>query len=902
MAAADQPVCPRHGRPAVASRVRLNPDGTQEVEYLCEIDLAEEQMSSRFGGRGSSLFDDFFSDFFGDGQSSGGAGARRPAAAQRQVERVDVTQFFSDATRELLQRAAQTAVEWGSLDLDSEHLLHAALQDDVVRHVLRQIDADAEAIAAEIEEGADKAQRTDVSPSLAPDAKAALLAAYEESRELGSSYVGPEHVLLALARDDESEAGQLLQRFGVSHTKLRGAVIRGVEAGGGTRETSKTPTLDQYGRDLTQMAREGKLDPVIGRADEIEQTIEILSRRTKNNPALIGDPGVGKTAIVEGIAQRIVNDEVPETLTDRRVVQLDLAGMVAGSKYRGEFEERLKKVIDEIVENEGNIILFVDELHTLVGAGAAEGAMDAGNMLKPALARGEMHVIGATTLDEYRKDVEGDPALERRFQPVFVREPTVDETIEILHGLKDRYEAFHRVRISNEAIVAAAELSDRYIRDRFLPDKAIDLIDQASARVRLRNRTKDDDTRNLEEDLRRLARERDQATTAEDYDRAGQLTDQMESRRGELDDRQKRRQRAPEVTADDIAVVVSRATGIPISQLTTEERQRLLDLEQQLHGRIVGQEEAVKAVAEAVRRSRAGLGDPRKPIGSFLFLGPTGVGKTELARTLADALFGSEDLMVRFDMSEFQERHTVSRLVGAPPGYVGYEEAGQLTEQVRRRPYSVLLFDEIEKAHPDVFNILLQILDDGRLTDAQGRTVDFKNTVVIMTSNLGADRIQQQARTNEPFEQLKNDLMQILRQSFRPEFINRIDEIIVFRALTEEQLVDITHLLLDRLERRLRAQHIELEFTQEAVRLLAREGYDPEFGARPLARTIQRLVENELSRMVLSGEVEPGDKVQVEADGGELKFDVERGAASQEVTAWSKESEAAQTPEPATAR
>jgi ATP-dependent Clp protease ATP-binding subunit ClpC len=900
MAAADQPVCPRHGRPAVASRVRLRPDGTQEVEYLCELDLADEQMSSRFGGPRSSLFDDFFSDFFGDGPSSPG-GTRRPVP-QRQVERVDVTQFFSDATRELLQRAAQTAVEWGSLDLDSEHLLYAALQDDVVRHVLRQIDADAEAIAAEIEEGADKAQRTDVSPSLSPDAKAALLAAYEESRELGSSYVGPEHVLLALARDDESEAGELLQRFGVSHTKLRGAVIRGVEAGGGTRETSKTPTLDQYGRDLTEMAREGKLDPVIGRADEIEQTIEILSRRTKNNPALIGDPGVGKTAIVEGIAQRIVNDEVPETLTDRRVVQLDLAGMVAGSKYRGEFEERLKKVIDEIVENEGNIILFVDELHTLVGAGAAEGAMDAGNMLKPALARGEMHVIGATTLDEYRKDVEGDPALERRFQPVFVREPTVDETIEILHGLKDRYEAFHRVRISNEAIVAAAELSDRYIRDRFLPDKAIDLIDQASARVRLRNRTKDDDTRSLEEDLRRLARERDQATTAEDYDRAGRLKDQIESRRGELDDRQKRRQRAAEVTAEDIAVVVSRATGIPISQLTIEERQRLLDLEQQLHGRIVGQEEAVKAVAEAVRRSRAGLGDPRKPIGSFLFLGPTGVGKTELARTLADALFGSEDLMVRFDMSEFQERHTVSRLVGAPPGYVGYEEAGQLTEQVRRRPYSVLLFDEIEKAHPDVFNILLQILDDGRLTDAQGRTVDFKNTVVIMTSNLGADRIQQQARTNESFEQLKEDLMQILRQSFRPEFINRIDEIIVFRALTEEQLVDITQLLLDRLERRLRAQHIELEFTQEAVRVLAREGYDPEFGARPLARTIQRLVENELSRMVLSGEVEPGDKVQVETDGDELKFDVERGAASQEVSGWSEESEAPQTPEHATAR
>jgi ATP-dependent Clp protease ATP-binding subunit ClpC len=878
--AVDEPVCQRHGRPAVASRVRLRPDGTQEVEYLCDIDLAEERMSSRFGGRGS-LFDDFFSDFFGDGPAG-----RTGATPARQVERVDVTQFFSDATRELLQRAAHTAVEWGSLDLDSDHLLYAALQDDVVRHVLQQIDADPQAIAAEVEEEADKAERTDVSPSLSPDAKAALLAAYDESRELGASYVGPEHVLLALARDDESQAGQLLHRFGVSHTRLRGAVIRGVEEGGAPRETAKTPTLEQYGRDLTQLAREGKLDPVIGRADEIEQTIEILSRRTKNNPALIGDPGVGKTAIVEGIAQRIVNDEVPETLTGKRVVQLDLGGMVAGTKYRGEFEERLKKVIDEITENQEEIILFVDELHTLVGAGAAEGAMDAGNMLKPALARGELHVIGATTLDEYRKDVEGDPALERRFQPVFVREPTVDETIEILHGLKDRYEAFHRVRISDEAIVAAAELSDRYIRDRFLPDKAIDLIDQASARVRLRTRTKDDETRNLEEDLRRLARERDQATSAEDYDRAGDLKDQIESRRGELDDRRQRRQRAPEVTAEDIAEIVSRATGIPVSQLTAEERQRLLRLEEQLHGRVVGQEEAVAAVAEAVRRSRAGLGDPQRPIGSFLFLGPTGVGKTELARTLAEALFGSENLMVRFDMSEFQERHTVSRLVGAPPGYVGYEEAGQLTEQVRRRPYSVLLFDEIEKAHADVFNILLQILDDGRLTDAQGRAVDFKNTVVIMTSNLGSDRIQAHTRTEESFEELKADLMEILRLSFRPEFINRIDEIIVFRALTEEQLVDITKLLVDRLTRRLRAQHIEVEFTDDAVHLLAREGYDPEFGARPLRRTIQRLVENELSRMLLNGDIEPGDRVTVDVLEGDLRFDVERGGASvpEEVT------------------
>ena len=877
-------------RPAVVTVRRVVPGEGQRVEHLCEIHAAEAGVGrSTFGGRsplgGGSLFDDFFDRFLDEeprGSPRGGG-----VVPRRQAEQVDITQFFNDSTTELLQRAAQKAVEWGNLDLSSEHLLYAALEDNVVRRVLEGVEADPEAIRAQLEEEADKGGRTDVTPSLAPDAKRALLAAYEESQALGSSYIGPEHVLLALARDDESEAGELLGRFGLSHTRLRGAVMRGVDtATGAAREpASATPTLDEYSRDLTQMAREGKLDPVIGRAEEVETTIEILSRRTKNNPVLIGDPGVGKTAIVEGLAQRIVNDEVPETLVGRRVLALDLSGLVAGTQYRGQFEERLKKVVDEASENPEGQILFIDELHTVVGAGAAEGSMDASNMLKPALARGELHVVGATTVDEYRKNVEKDAALERRFQPVLVGEPSVDDTIDILRGLKDRYEAHHRVKITEEAIVAAAELSDRYVTDRFLPDKAIDLMDQASARVRLRSKTKPRDTKELEEEVARLGREKDQAVSAEDFGRAQELKGRVEGLRAELDgSRDGVRRPVAEVTAEDIAEVVSRATGIPVSQLTQEERERLMRLEEQLHERVVGQDEAVTAVAEAIRRARAGLSDPNRPIGSFLFLGPTGVGKTELARTLAEALFGDVAAMVRIDMSEFQERHTVSRLVGAPPGYVGYEEAGQLTESVRRRPYSVLLLDEIEKAHPDVFNILLQILDDGRLTDSQGRTVDFKQTVIIMTSNMGAQRIQAHARRDESFEELKDDMMQILKNTLRPEFVNRIDEVIVFRSLGKEQIGEIARLLLDRTTRRLRAQGIEVEFTEGAVGLIGEEGFDPEFGARPLRRTIQRRVDNELASMVLSGSLDPGDRVVVGADGeaGGLTFEVVAGAAAAE--------------------
>jgi ATP-dependent Clp protease ATP-binding subunit ClpC len=860
-------------RPATVAIRRIVPGGGQRIEHLCELHAAQARGGrSAFGG--GSLFDDFFNQFF-----EPAAEPRRipveAEAGRRRAEQVDVTRFFSDSTNELLQRAAQRAMEWGNTDLTTEHLLHATLEDDMARHVLGWVDADPDAVSAHLEDEVDKGARSGPYPSQAPDAKRVLLAAYEESRELDSSYVGPEHVLLALAKDEESEAGRLLSRFGLSHTKLRGAVVRGVGKEGEAREpASSTPTVDEFSRDLTEMAREGKLDPVIGREDEIETTIEVLSRRTKNNPVLIGDPGVGKTAIVEGIAQRIVNGEVPETLSGKRVLALDLSGIVAGTQYRGQFEERLKKVIDEIRESSEDQIVFIDELHTVVGAGAAEGSMDASNMLKPALARGELHCIGATTIDEYRKNIEKDAALERRFQPVLVGEPSVDDAIEILRGLKDRYEAHHRVKISEEAIVAAVELSDRYISDRFLPDKAIDLMDQAAARVRLRSKTKPQDTRTLEDDIRRLKREKDQAIAAEDFEKAQELKGRIQELQDRLGAFRGGRQPVAEVTADDIAEVVSRATGIPVSQLTQEERERLLKLEKQLHERVVGQDEAVDAVAEAIRRARAGLSDPNRPIGSFLFLGPTGVGKTELARTLAEALFGEEAAMVRIDMSEFQERHTVSRLVGAPPGYVGYEEAGQLTERVRRRPYSVLLLDEIEKAHADVFNILLQLLDDGRLTDSQGRTVDFKNTVIIMTSNLGSERIQAHARRKESFEELKDDMEQILKRSLRPEFLNRIDEIIVFRALTREQIADIAGLLLEHTRRRLKAQDVEVEFTDEAVGLLAEEGFDPEFGARPLRRTVQRRVDNQLSRTILDGSLEPGDKVVVGAQDGELVFEV----------------------------
>ncbi|MER7420388.1 ATP-dependent Clp protease ATP-binding subunit [Micromonospora peucetia] len=834
------------------------------------------------GDFGSDPWDEFLARYFGRGE-----GGRRPA------HRVDITRLMTADAREMLADAARRAAQRQSSDLDTDHLLWAALQREPLRDLVRRAGADPDTLLNALGGRGDGAPRGEVPPnlSLTPAAKRALLDAHQLSRAMGANYIGPEHILMALPLNPESPAGRMLAAGRIQPESLQAASAeRGPMTG--PKPDRGTPTLDQYGQDLTDLARNDQIDPVIGRADEIEQAVEILSRRTKNNPVLIGEAGVGKTAIVEGLAERICDGDVPQTLLGKRVIQLDLAGLVAGTRYRGDFEERLKKVIDEIRAHREELIVFLDEIHTLVGAGGAgsEGGMDASNMLKPALARGELRVIGATTLDEYRKSIEKDAALARRFQPVFVPEPTVEDTVAILRGLRDRYEAHHQVRFTDEALVAAAELSDRYVTDRFLPDKAIDLIDQAGARVRLRTRTPASDVRELETQLDEVRRDKEQAVADEQYEKASALRDRL----AEVEEQIRRARgdeggssQVPAVGPQEIAEVVSRATGIPVSQLTEEERDRLLRLEGQLHEKVVGQEDAVTAVAEAVRRSRAGLADPNRPMGSFLFLGPTGVGKTELARALAESLFGEADRMVRVDMSEFQERHTVSRLVGAPPGYVGYEEAGQLTEAVRRRPYAVVLLDEIEKAHADVFNILLQVLEDGRLTDSQGRTVNFKNTVLIMTSNLGSELITGAQRAvgfgtgaeggDQEREELRERLMRRLQENFRPEFLNRIDEVIIFRRLEAEQLRQITGLLLEETRRRLHAQDIQVEFTTAGIDWIAENGYQPEFGARPLRRVIQREVDNQLSRMLLESAISPGQKVTVDTRDGRLSFDVAAG-------------------------
>ncbi|MFB6838380.1 ATP-dependent Clp protease ATP-binding subunit [Streptomyces sp. NPDC056361] len=811
-------------------------------------------MSMAFGSPfgSSDPFSDMLNRFFG----------MSPASSPPAVQRVPIGRLLTESSHELLNTAARKAVKDGTTDLDTEHLLWAATQVAPARRLLSQVGVDPDALASQLDQVLPRESgEPSAEPGLTPAAKRTLAAAYGRSQAAGVSYIGPEHILGALLEDADSGATRLLRADDVDVQKLRGLTDQPGRGDGGApaaaRQQPPATSLDEFGRDLTEEAKAGKLDPVVGRAEEIEQTIEILSRRSKNNPVLIGEPGVGKTAIVEGLAQRIVADEVPATLKGKRVVSLDLSGMVAGAQYRGQFEERLKKVIEDVQNASGEIILFIDELHTVVGAGATgEGAMDAGNMLKPALARGELQLVGATTIDEYRKHIEKDAALERRFQPVLIPEPTVEETVQILEGLRDAYEAHHQVRFADGALAAAAELSDRYISDRFLPDKAIDLMDQAGARVRLRSTGRSTEVISREDRLAKLRREKDQAVAGEEFEKASDLKREIAEVEGELAGIEERREGVVSVTAADIADIVSRRTGIPVSQLTASEKEKLLKLEEEMHARIVGQDEAVTAVSEAVRRNRAGMGDPNRPVGSFLFLGPTGVGKTELAKTLADLLFGDEDRMIRFDMSEFQEKHTVARLVGAPPGYVGYEEAGQLTEKVRRQPYSVVLFDEVEKGHPDVFNTLLQILDDGRLTDGQGRTVDFRHCVVIMTSNIGAHRIL--AHEGDAAE-LKDELMVDLRERFLPEFLNRIDDIIVFHSLTEDDLSEIVDHLLDRSKHRVHAQGMTLEVTEAAKKLLVAHGYQPAFGARPLRRTIQTELDNRVASLLLGGEADPGD-------------------------------------------
>ena len=828
---------------------------------------------------------------------------------QQQGAQGSLFDALSGEAQQAVMRAREaSAGTTGTAAIGTDHLLAGIVTgDNVATEALQRAGADVNGMRTRFQEfRGDPGEKI---YTFTPSAKRALQLSFAAARQMGAGQVGSEHLLLGLLGEGDGNAYRILQQHGASDAEaLRREILRlmqqrgaqtgpgagmpGTAAGGGGQQgpPSRTPTLDQVSRDLTQLANDGELDPVIGRAEEISRVVRILSRRTKNNPVLIGEAGVGKTAVAEGLAQRIVSDDIPEPLKGKRVLALDVGGLVAGTRFRGDFEERMQQMLKELQQEEKDIILFIDELHSIVGAGGAEGAVNASSMLKPALARGELQVVGATTLDEYRKHVEKDPALERRFQPVLVDEPTVDETVAILFGLRDRYEAHHRVKITEEAVIAAAQLGDRYITDRFLPDKAIDLLDEAAAEVRLRSTVPPVDVKRIEEEIAGLEREKEDAVRAEDYETAAGFKQRIEQLKAELNEQHegwagRRETNAPEVTREDIARILEEWTGVPATNIVKEEAERLLNLEGVLHQRVVGQEPAVRAVAQAIRRARAGIKDPKRPVGSFIFLGPTGVGKTELARTLAEYLFGEEDAMIRIDMSEFQEAHTISRLVGAPPGYVGYEEAGQLTEQVRRRPYSVVLFDEIEKAHPEVFNTLLQVLDDGRLTDAKGRTVNFENTVVIMTSNVGSQHLvstRQFGFTSSDgvdFRETERRAREALERAFRPEFLNRVDEIIVFQPLTKEDVLKIVDIMLSRLNKHLESQRVQIEVTDAAKEFLAEEGYDPKFGGRPLARAIRRYVENPLSSRIIGGEFGPGDTVVADRADEGLTFEAKVPAA-----------------------
>ncbi|MER6592971.1 ATP-dependent Clp protease ATP-binding subunit, partial [Micromonospora purpureochromogenes] len=806
---------------------------------------------------------------------------------------------FTDRARRVVVLAQEEARMLNHNYIGTEHILLGLIHEGegVAAKALESLGISLEGVRQQVEEIIGQGQQA---PSghipFTPRAKKVLELSLREALQLGHNYIGTEHILLGLIREGEGVAAQVLVKLGADLNRVRQQVIQllsgyqGKEpaaagAAPGEAAPSTSLVLDQFGRNLTQAAREGKLDPVIGREKEIERVMQVLSRRTKNNPVLIGEPGVGKTAVVEGLSQKIIKGEVPETLKDKQLYTLDLGALVAGSRYRGDFEERLKKVLKEI-RTRGDIILFIDEIHTLVGAGAAEGAIDAASILKPMLARGELQTIGATTLDEYRKHLEKDAALERRFQPIQVGEPSLAHTIEILKGLRDRYEAHHRVSITDAALVAAATLADRYISDRFLPDKAIDLIDEAGARMRIRRMTAPPDLRDFDERIAQVRRDKESAIDAQDFERAAQLRDKEKQLLGQKAQREKEWKAGDldvvsEVDDEQIAEVLGNWTGIPVYKLTEEETSRLLRMEDELHKRVIGQEDAVKAVSKAIRRTRAGLKDPKRPSGSFIFAGPSGVGKTELSKALAEFLFGSEDALIQLDMSEFHDRYTVSRLVGAPPGYVGYDEGGQLTEKVRRRPFSVVLFDEIEKAHPDVFNTLLQILEDGRLTDGQGRIVDFKNTVIILTTNLGTRDVakavslgfQASEDSESNYDRMKQKVNDELKQHFRPEFLNRIDDTIVFHQLRQSEILSIVDIMIARIETQLRNKDMGLELTDNAKKYLAKKGFDPVLGARPLRRTIQRDIEDNLSERILFNELTPGQIVVVDCEGDPENID-----------------------------
>lgn len=817
---------------------------------------------------------------------------------------------FTERGKRVFQLAHKEALRMGHEVIGTEHILLGLLRenDGLFTRILSGYGVTPEELIRETEQfaGVGTPRYGQIDLPMSPRAKRVMDLAMREARRMGLNYIGTEHIFLAILAEGEGLAARLLVSHGLTLDDSRRLVA---EMTGGTQaerpqpprrseearpgrfqqrgqSTSKTPTVDQLAIDLTQMARKGELDPVIGRTKEIRRVVQILSRRTKNNPVLIGEPGVGKTAVAEGLAQRIVSGDIPEILRKKRVMQLNVANLVAGTKYRGEFEERMRRLVREIRETK-DIILFIDEIHTLVGAGGAEGAVDAANILKPSLSRGEFQVIGATTIKEYRKYIEKDAALERRFQPVQVDEPTEAETVQILKGLRDRYEAHHHVHITDDALETAAQLSKRYITDRFLPDKAIDLIDEASARARINVLEIPEEMKELEHSIDDIRKEKEEAVVAQEFEKAAYLRDeerkvkeQCEQQRREWNE--SRNKIRPEITPDDIAAIVAESTGIPVTQLTEEESQRLLRMEDELKRRMAGQEEALRAVSRAVRRARSGMKDPKRPVGSFLFLGPTGVGKTELARSLAEFLFGSEDAMIRLDMSEYMERHEVAKLIGAPPGYVGFEDGGKLTEAIRRKPYSVVLFDEIEKAHPDVFNILLQLLEDGRLTDGHGHVSDFRNCVVIMTSNIGvSDSMNSRAmgfggleeRSVADTRRMKETVMEAAKKAFRPEFLNRIDEVLVFEPLGRPELVKIIDIMLDEIKKRAREKHIDLELDEKAKSLILDKGYDPKYGARPLRRTLQKMVEDEVSNRLLEGNVTDGDKIMVSCDGESLHFE-----------------------------